>query len=104
MQNTIQPPALSRRKQVIVFLEHFSWFALIAIGLAWLLGVRPPPPPAARSYHFRGEFCGVELWEYSAEGNEMAIWAEWTTNFGNSGPPHVLVVRTGTVAQFVTKP
>jgi len=76
--------------------------AAIACAVAWVWrgrAIKSEP----MSYYFRGEFCGVQLWEYSAHGQDVAIWAEWTTNFANSGPPHVLVVRTSTVAQYLRK-
>jgi len=100
MLNTNQKNSL---KQWLPFAEKLSIFLVVVVGLAWLFGARPLPPPAKRAYHFKGEFCGLELWEYSANGNEVAIWSEWTTNFGNSGPIHMLCVRTGTVAEFVNK-
>jgi hypothetical protein len=52
-----------------------------------------------RAYHFKGTLGGHELWEYSANGDEIAIWGEWVTNY----PDVHLVMRTGTVHQLMTE-
>lgn len=73
------------------------FLALLTVLIAWLLGVRPRKRDQQKLYHFRGEFCGVELWEYSAAGNEIAIWADWHTNYNGVH----LVMRTNTVENYV---
>jgi hypothetical protein len=50
-----------------------------------------------RTYHFKGTLGGHDLWEYSAKGDEVAIWSDWVTNW----PDVHLVVRTGTVHQLM---
>jgi len=83
----------TRAKTFLVILERACYLMGAAMVGAWLMGARPAKKGDVKTYHFKGEFCGVELWEYSARGDAVAIWADFITN-GNM-MVHV-VVRTNT--------
>jgi len=72
---------LKRRIQLLIpYGEKFSYLIGAAVLGAWIWGARPIPDSGPKSYHFKGEFCGVTLWEYSARGDALTIWTDFVTN------------------------
>jgi len=65
-------------KKKLQIIEYSLLLMLIPVVIAWFTRVNHKPTPM--TYHFKGEFCGQTLWEYSASGNEVAIWADFFTN------------------------
>lgn len=86
-------------KEFLNFAERFLALCLVISLCMWAYQKWIGYEQSKRAYHFKGTFCGMELWEYSARGDEVAIWADWVTNW----PEVHIVMRTGTVHQFVTE-
>lgn len=86
-------------KQFLGVCEFICYCAFFALAVAYLFGVRPLSDKGGetRVYHFKGVFCGVELWEYSARGDAVTIWSDFVTNGDLS--VHV-VIRTNTYDEF----
>lgn len=82
----------TRAKAFLTILERVCYLLAAGCVGAWVMGARPAKNGEVKTYHFKGEFCGVELWEYSARGDSVAIWADFVTN----GPTVHVVVRTNT--------
>jgi len=77
---------------------------LLIVCLVACVGVfvwRKFKPPVERFYKFRGEFCGIELWEYSATGAAQTIWVDWQTNVNEDGILIRPVVKTNTFEEYL---
>jgi len=85
-------------KQGLQIIERFLILGFVACISVFIWQKLHPVTPA-KIYKFRGVFCGMELWEYSASGSSIAIWPEFQTNATEIG----IVIRTNTVDEFVKR-
>lgn len=83
---------------MIVRVSKLEIFGLLFVVVLWAAHYyQKAGTDGVKTYHFKGEFCGVELWEYSARGDALAIWTEWVTNY-----PHVhVVLRTNRIENWL---
>jgi hypothetical protein len=86
-------------KDFLNFAEKFLALCLVVVLSMWGYQKAIGWKPETAVYHFKGTFGGKTLWEYSARGDDVAIWGIWSTNY----PDLSLHMVTGTVHQLVTQ-
>lgn len=87
-------------KTGLLVAERFATISLVACAVVWGWNKTHPKQPE-RIYKFRGEFCGVELWEYSASGAAVTIWNEFQTNVTQDGIVIRSIVKTNTYENYL---
>jgi len=86
-------------KTFLAVAEKLLIVAMIACSGVWAWNRTKKPQP--KVYKFRGEFCGVELWEYSASGSAQAIWCDFQTNVTEDGIVIRSIVKTNTYEGYL---